>query len=63
MANKKKDSEWASWGLIVFLFIIGLSPIALILLLVVGYLRYGHKLKRLFRRKRSGSDRRRRRSR
>ena len=34
MANKKKDSEWASWGLIVFLFIIGLSPIALILLFI-----------------------------
>ena len=34
MANKKKDSEWVSWGLIVFLFIIGLSPIALILLFI-----------------------------
>lgn len=34
MANKKKDNEWVSWGLIIFLFLIGLSPIALILLLV-----------------------------
>lgn len=43
--------------------LIAIGAFALILLLVVGYLRYGHKLKRLFRRKRSGSDRRRRRSR
>ena len=34
MANKKEDNEWLSWGLIVFLFIIGLSPLALILLFV-----------------------------
>ena len=34
MANKKKDNEWLPWGLIVFLFIIGLSPIALILLFI-----------------------------
>lgn len=33
MANKK-DNEWLSWGLIIFLFMIGLSPIALILLFV-----------------------------
>lgn len=32
MVSKKKDQEWVSWGLIIFLFIIGLSPIALILL-------------------------------
>ena len=34
MANKKQDNEWLSWGLIIFLFIIGLSPVALILLFV-----------------------------
>ena len=34
MASKKNDNEWLSWGLIIFLFIIGLSPIALILLFV-----------------------------
>lgn len=34
MANKKEDKEWLSWGLIIFLFIIGLSPVALILLFV-----------------------------
>lgn len=34
MADKKKDNEWLSWGLIIFLFAIGLSPIALILLFV-----------------------------
>lgn len=31
---KKTDGDWLSWGLIVFLFIIGLSPLALLLLLV-----------------------------
>ena len=35
MADKKKqENEWISWGLIIFLFIIGLSPVALILLLI-----------------------------
>ena len=34
MAKKKQDDEWLSWGLIIFLFIIGLSPVALILLFV-----------------------------
>lgn len=37
MAGKKKqeqENEWISWGLIIFLFIIGLSPVALILLLI-----------------------------
>ena len=37
MADKKKqeqEDEWISWGLIIFLFVIGLSPVALILLLV-----------------------------
>lgn len=34
MAAKNKDGDWLSWGLIVFLFIIGLSPLALLLLLV-----------------------------
>lgn len=34
MASKKEDKEWLSWGLIIFLFIFGLSPIALILLFV-----------------------------
>ena len=34
MASKKNDNEWLSWGLIIFLFIIGFSPIALILLFV-----------------------------
>lgn len=32
--QKKQENEWISWGLIIFLFIIGLSPVALILLLV-----------------------------
>ncbi len=32
MAGEKKEKEWVSWGLIVFLFILGLSPIALVLL-------------------------------
>ena len=31
---KKKDGDWISWGLIFFLFLIGLSPVALVLLLV-----------------------------
>ena len=35
MADKKKEeNEWISWGLILFLFIVGLSPVALILLLI-----------------------------
>ncbi len=37
MADKKKqeqENEWISWSLIIFLFVIGLSPVALILLLV-----------------------------
>ena len=32
MAKKKQDNEWISWGLIFVFFIIGLSPVALILL-------------------------------
>ena len=32
--KKKKDNDWVSWALIVFLFMIGLSPIALILLFI-----------------------------
>ena len=32
--GKKKNSDWFSWALVVFLFAIGAWPIALILLLV-----------------------------
>lgn len=31
---KKKDGDWISWGLIFFLFLFGLSPVGLVLLLV-----------------------------
>lgn len=34
MATKKNDNEWLSWGLIIFLFVIGFSPVALILLFI-----------------------------
>ena len=35
MAGKaKKDDEWISWGLIILLFVLNLSPIALILLFI-----------------------------
>jgi len=33
-SKKNKDSDWFIWALIIFLFVVGLSPIALILLLV-----------------------------
>lgn len=33
-SKKDKDSDWFIWTLIIFLFVVGLSPIALILLLV-----------------------------
>ena len=32
--KKDEDSDWAIWALIIFLFVVGLSPVALILLLV-----------------------------
>jgi len=32
--EEKKDNEWLSWGLIIILFAVGLSPIALILLFI-----------------------------
>ena len=31
-AKRQKDEGWISWGLIVLLFIFGLSPLALVLL-------------------------------
>ena len=31
-AQQKKDNDWLSWALIVFLFAVGLSPLALLLL-------------------------------
>ena len=35
MAEKpKKDNDWVAWALIVFLFAVGLSPLALLLLFV-----------------------------
>ena len=35
MAKKKKEDDWKSWALIVFFFIIGVWPIALILLFLM----------------------------
>ena len=32
--KKDESSDWAIWALIIFLFVVGLSPVALILLLV-----------------------------
>ena len=33
-AKRKSDSDWVSWVVIAVLFMVGLSPIALVVLLV-----------------------------
>lgn len=44
MARKeKKETEWISWGLIVLLFIVGLSPFALVLLFIKLFASDGKK--------------------
>ena len=35
-AKRKSDSDWVSWVVIAVLFMVGLSPIALVVLLVVS---------------------------
>ena len=35
-AKRKSDSDWVSWVVIAVLFMVGLSPIALVVLLVIN---------------------------
>lgn len=42
-AKRKSDSDWVSWVVIAVLFLVGLSPIALVVLLVKLFGRDGKK--------------------
>ena len=47
-AKRKSDSDWVSWVVIAVLFMVGLSPIALVVLLIKLYPQHAEEIRRVY---------------